>query len=92
MALPRALNITPNGRNYFEQLELRDPLGRSQTFLVSTERFEREFRMSAMVPVYYMSVAHGHTTRRGPVTATCSGTRLGYHEAQGHAAVACCHC
>jgi hypothetical protein len=59
-----ALNITANGRNYFEQLELRDSGGRRQTFLVSTERFEREFRMSAMVPVYFTSFAHGHRTHK----------------------------
>jgi hypothetical protein len=53
-----------SGRNYFEQLELRDPRGRTQTFLVSTERFEREFGMTAMVPVRRMSIAHGHKSRK----------------------------
>jgi hypothetical protein len=50
------------GRDLFEQLELRAGDGRSQTFLVSTERFEREFRMSAMVPVHFYPSLTG--TRR----------------------------
>jgi hypothetical protein len=58
------LNISANGRDLFEQLELGDAKRRSQTFLVSTERFEREFRMTAMVPVHFMSIAHRHKTRK----------------------------
>jgi hypothetical protein len=59
-----ALNMSPRGRDLFEQLELRAGDGRSQRFVVSTALFEQEFGHTIMVPMASMSFAHRYQVRQ----------------------------
>jgi hypothetical protein len=59
-----ALNMSPRGRDLFEQLELRAGDRRSQRFVVSTALFEQEFGHTIMVPMASMSFAHRYQVRQ----------------------------